>query len=331
MCGGDEHPSDSEIVIVHPSHLVDRDPTILPLADLPRGFCATRTSAGSIWVRAESEPDEDDESGEISAEDQLPILLARVADRPNDPAAWFDLGLTYKRLRKWKPSIDANLRAIEISSAVEDPAWWNLGIAATAIRDWDLARRAWQGYGLEIDGGTGEVRCNYGSAPVRLPAPNAEVVWGDRLDPARVIIRSIPLPSSGYRWGDIVLHDGVPNGERDIAGIVYPVFDVLERWSPSEIPTLSVHARCSSDEDARALVELFEAKQFGAEDWTTNVRQLCKSCSEGLPSGHDHPILRGTFNREFGLASPMGLAKDLLSEWQHESPKTRAYDPPTFA
>jgi hypothetical protein len=36
-------------------------------------------------------------------------------------------------------------------------------------------------------------------------------------------------------------------------------------------------------------------------------------------------------NREFGLASPMGLAKDLLSEWQRESPSTRAYDPPTSA
>ena len=45
-----------------------------------------------------------------------------------------------------------------------------------------------------------------GSAAVRLsPEGEAEVVWGRRLDPARIEVLSIPLPSSGRRWGEVRL------------------------------------------------------------------------------------------------------------------------------
>jgi len=118
---------------------------------------------------------------------------------------------------------------------------------------------------------------------VRLPAPKRGVVLGGSTGSRASVIRSRHSATlKRLSLGDIVLHDGVPNGERDIAGECIRIrcgFSVgVRRNSP-----LSVHTRCSSDEDARALVELFEAKQFGAEDWTTNVRQLCKSCQRGSP------------------------------------------------
>jgi hypothetical protein len=131
--------------------------------------------------------------------------------------------------------------------------------------------------------------------------------------------------------GDIVLHDGASNGEREVCGIRHPVFDVVERWSPSEIPTLTAIIRCESDSDAAALISLFDARGFSAEDWTANVRNLCKSCSEGLPEEHEHPPLASMTDREYGLACPMGLARELLDSWRAAAPSHREYGEPAFA
>ena len=250
---------------------------------------------------------------ELPLEEQVPIYVGHLEEHPADAPIWFDLGLAYKYLGRWNDSVTANQRALSISHEPGDPAWWNLGIAATALRNWKLAREAWCGYGIEIDGTEGPITCDWGMAPVRLP--HGEVVWGERLDPARLIVQNVPIPDSNYRWGDIVLHDGAPNGERTVNGQVYGVFDVLERWSPSEIPTFRVLVTCPSNEDSHTLVDLFEERKFAAEDWTSNVRKLCKACSEGNPDGHNHPFGTTENDRDFGIAAPRGLAETLLKEW----------------
>jgi tetratricopeptide (TPR) repeat protein len=254
-------------------------------------------------------------------EEQVAVFHSYLENEPSDAGIWFDLGLAYKRLRNWKGSIAANLRALDLSSEPEDPAWWNLGIAATALRDWELARRAWRGYGLEIPGESGPIACDYGLGPVRI---GDEVVWGDRIDPARFKILSIPLPKSGFGWHDIVLHDGEPNGEREAGGQTYPVFDALERWEASGVATLTVEVTCEREEDSAALIELFESNGFGAEDWTANVRNLCKACSEGQPGAHEHPLGPPKKTRTFGIASPQDLAGELLELWKVAAPAYRA-------
>ncbi|HEV3088841.1 MAG TPA: tetratricopeptide repeat protein [Candidatus Elarobacter sp.] len=260
-------------------------------------------------------------------------MLLAVQKFPDDASAWYDLGLAHKYLGNWRECADANQRALEISSQPEDPAWWNLGIAATALRDWDLARRAWRGYGMsadEIPDGKGAIEVDWGLSPVRLHSETAEVVWGRRIDPARIRIDSIPFPESGHRRGDIVLHDGAPNGEREADGRVYSVFDALERWSPSEIPTLRAEVRCASEKDSMALIDAFEAARFAAEDWTANVRPLCKSCSEGRPDpSHHHGARETPEERSFGIAAPMGLAVRTLRAWREASLATRAFEEPT--
>jgi hypothetical protein len=259
--------------------------------------------------------------------EQIPIYRAHLARKPKDAAIWFDLGLSFKRLRDWASCADANRSALRIESKAGDPAWWNLGIATTALRDWSGARAAWRGYGIDdIPDGDGPIACDYGSTPVRLP--HGEVVWGDRIDPARVIIRNVPLPDTEYRWGDVVLHDGQPNGERVRNGRKRAVFDVLERWSPSEIPTLRVETTFASHEDGEALVDLFDTNHFAAEDWTTNVRYLCTSCSEGSPHDHAFPSAAEGETHTFGLACPRGLALTLLAEWRAAAPEARRYEDP---
>ena len=264
-------------------------------------------------------------------------LLRIVARRPKSAKAWYNLGLAYKYLRAWRESADANLRAIELRSKRGDPAWWNLGIAATALRDWALARRAWRGFGIDDENlrdGAGPIELNWGITPVRLIDENGEpleVVWGRRLCPARVRLENVPFPTSGHRWGDVVLHDGATNGERVSQGRTYFVFDELERWSPSEIPTLRADVRCANDRDALELVEAFREASFAAEDWTTSVRALCKACSKGQPDQHNHSFPKGGDERMFGIAAPPGLASQVLRTWRDASPTTRDFEEPESA
>ncbi len=261
---------------------------------------------------------------ELPAEERVPIYREYLERRPKDADIWFDLGLAYKALHRWKECAAANVSALELSGEPGDPAWWNLGIAATALRDWPTARRAWRGYGIDgISDGDEPIEANFGYTPVRLP--HGEVVWGARIDPARVKVESIPFPEHGFRWGDIVLHDGAPNGERVAGGRTYRVFDVFERWSPSEIATLIADTECGSDDDASALVGLFEEHHFAAEDWTTSVRSLCRACSTGRPA-HRHSTAREGNARSFGIACPLGLANDLLARWVASSPASRSFE-----
>jgi hypothetical protein len=290
-------------------------------------------------------------------------LLTRAADlEPWLSESWFNLALLHKFRHDWEQARAAGLRAVALLDRdAGAPDWWNVGIAATALQDWPLARRAWQAYGLTVPGeahGAASVTepagMGLGSAAVRLsPEGEAEVVWGRRVDPARVEVQSIPLPSSGRRWGEIVLHDGVPNGERTtLAGPSYPVFDEIELWAPSPVPTWVVLLEAATEDDRDALERLASDAGFAAEDWSSSVRLLCRSCSESsMPSDegdgsahldpHDHssPGHPGPLGhmppggpddlwvpeRECGLAAPSALVRGLLDGWVADSPDTREW------
>ena len=60
-----------------------------------------------------------------------------LAMDPSLYGAWFDLGLVHKWRREWSECLACNRRAAEFlpSDETGDPAYWNAGIAATAIED----------------------------------------------------------------------------------------------------------------------------------------------------------------------------------------------------
>jgi tetratricopeptide (TPR) repeat protein len=244
---------------------------------------------------------------------------------PGYEPAWFNLGLVYKWQKRWAESLRCNRRAADLDSKNE-AAWWNLGIAATALRDWPVARAAWRGFGLDIPDGEGPLDLRYGRVCVRLnPDTSGEVVWCRRIDPARAVIQNIPLPASRHRWGDVVLHDGEPKGERVWGGRTYVVFDELERWESSPTPTLRVPVTAPAAEDAQALVALFEARGYAAEDWTTSVRRLCRACSEGRPHAHhDADLEAWEPERDCGIAAPPDVARDVVHGWQAAASGRRA-------
>lgn len=96
----------------------------------------------------------------------------------------YNIGLVYKYAGDWTRSMEHNLRATRL--APDDQAgWWNLGIAATALCRWDIARSAWRAAGIDVPEGDGAPDYPCGRAPIRLnPDAEAEVVWSERLDPA---------------------------------------------------------------------------------------------------------------------------------------------------
>ena len=201
---------------------------------------------------------------------------------------WFNLGLIYKMQLRWQESAACNQRSIDLGTDDQDPAFWNLGIAATALRDWDTARRAWISFGITIEPGDGAIEIDLGPSPLRInPTGNAEVVWGRRIDPARILIENIPLPGSGHRWHDVVLHDGQPSGQRTLGEHTLPVFDELQRWQRSPTPT----SECMLTGSAKAVQDLserFQSEGWALEDWTGNIRMLCQTCSDGHPGKHAH-------------------------------------------
>ena len=207
---------------------------------------------------------------------------------PGYSSPWYNLGLLAKYSSQWDDSLRFNRKAVEVNPKNEE-AWWNLGIAATAVHNWNEARRAWKAYGAELEDGDGEVRIPVVRGCVRLnPRGDGEVVWGIRLDPARTVLLSVPLPESGHRFHDIVLNDGAPNGTRvDSNGREIPVFDELSVWEKSKYSTYQAHIQIPDSGLIDSLVGLCDRHELGIEDWST-VRFICKKCSEGSPGPHEH-------------------------------------------
>src|SRR5688572_24601364 len=110
----------------------------------------------------------------------------------------------------------------------------------TVRRDWQVARDAWSGYGINLPPGEGEIDDDFGVACIRIRGQQeTEVIWAQRICPTRARVYSVPFDPS-RRFGEIVLHDGAPNGERFTDGHRTPVFDEIMLFTPSEIQTLSV-------------------------------------------------------------------------------------------
>ena len=142
-----------------------------------------------------------------------------------------------------------------------------------------------------------------------------------RLDPARVQLLNVPLPGSGHRHGDVVLHDGEPHGSRLVDGDEHPVFEEIELWQRSPRPTLSVVVRAPAAEDVDALLGDLDDAGLAGEEWTSNVRMLCRACSEGSPAGHDHAVGgTGAEDRTIGISGHPADAEQVLARWRAGGP-----------
>lgn len=247
-----------------------------------------------------------------------------AAAAPGWSVPWYNLGLIFKRQRLWPESLECNQQALERNRS-DEAAWWNLGIAATALGDWPEARRAWTGFGLQLPPGEGEIVMNLGPTPIRLdPSGAAEVVWCTRIDPARAIILNVPLPDSGHNYGDLLLHDGAANGTRQVHGQTVPVFDAIELLRPSGYLTFEIELRAPDREALDVLFHQASDESIGLEDWGT-IRCLCSACSRGSPgpSQHGDFIAPDRFSEPIRLvaaAPDEGRLRILLNAWTNSDP-----------
>lgn len=241
---------------------------------------------------------------------------------PARPTTLYNIGLIHKYRAEWEASREFNQRAVSLAPD-DEAANWNLAIAATALGDWQTARSVWQRLGIGIDAGDTPIEHDFGLTPVRLnPESDAEVVWARRLCPVRARIENIPFPDSGYRRGDVVLHDGAGTGSRMLDGHERPVFNVFLLLQPSRNATFALEVQATEPSDIQALDDAFEAGGCCAEDWTTNIQVLCKACSEGTPhEHHDQDLEPRTapwrVDRRLGVsAATEADVRQVLDRWQ---------------
>lgn len=237
---------------------------------------------------------------------------------PDSASYHYMRGLAHKYLLDWPTSLRHNLRAIALAEEPTEAEHWNAAIAATGAGDWQEARRQWQAAGIAVPGGTGPIEGDFGSAAVRLhPWNGGETVFVRRIDPVRARVLNVPLPESGHRHGDIVLHDGASTGQRhDGHGTVH-VFNELARLQPSEFRTFVVFVDCPAPDDARALLDAGAPGIGHAEDWTESIRYHCLRCSYGAPHRHgDEDSGAWRVERNVGIAAQSRHSVDrLLRDW----------------
>src|SRR5260370_35968216 len=87
------------------------------------------------------------DAGKSHRAEHLYKLGSRIDPRWSVP--WYNLGLLAKNNGRWEDSLTFNQRAASLSSD-DQAAWWNLGIAATALHNWSIARQAWAACGIEL-------------------------------------------------------------------------------------------------------------------------------------------------------------------------------------
>jgi len=143
---------------------------------------------------------------------------------PNWAVPLYNLGLCYKRARRWTEMADvltqalAGLRrqagqltsttALAQTSGLSRQVLWNLGLAQTALGKLDDARNCWQACGLLV--GRSQAAGDLGLAQLSLPTTgpySVERVWVQRVDPVRARILSVVRYGAAVQFGDIVLCD----------------------------------------------------------------------------------------------------------------------------
>lgn len=190
-----------------------------------------------------------------------PLIRAAAEAHPGDMAIKFNAGVVHKLAGEWAA---AKACFEQVLAHHDDKATrWNLGIVCTALEDWPGARKAWTGLGFSLPPGEGDFGTPGEPTAISI---DGEVVWGMRLCPARVELRTLPLGQRA-NFGDVLLVDGVsldktpyPDGSE---GPILPVLSVF-RAAGTRTHKHAVDNR----QAASVLAERLNRQGTPAADWT---------------------------------------------------------------
>ncbi len=172
------------------------------------------------------------------------------------------LGDIYKHRQEWKAALHYNKKSVALDAS-DRHAWWNIGIAATALKKTRLARSIWTKFGLngaEKLPNLKSVRIAYGR--------QFDIIWVRPIDPVKGIISSIPSPATGRCFRDIILLDGVVAGHNVVNGKKYPVFEELGLFKRSTYRTFSCKVHLEAAYDLKSLEKLCLEAGLGFENWS---------------------------------------------------------------
>ena len=200
------------------------------------------------------------------------------------------LGEIYKYRKEWKPAFYYIKKALDFDPNHEK-AWWILGIVATALKKWQWAREAWNKLGYRLRKTNKALSLDLGVVPIRLnPTTQAEIVWANRIDPVRATIESIPQPSSGKRYQDLILLDNECSGYRIVNNQRLLVYDELQVLKTSRYNTFSVILETADSKAIHVLDRLCYDINLGFDNWTKATHSIVKCNTKSLPEYHSEDL-----------------------------------------
>ncbi len=263
-----------------------------------------------------------DRRGDVYNAVKLCKRLARLAPDWSVPFAF--LSRTYRSRTEWKPTLHYCLKAVE-HNAFDENLWETLGIAATALGEWETARYAWNQLGFHFKPSAEALHLDLGIVPVRLnPSTQPEIVAARRIDPVRASIESIPQPSSGRRYKDLILVENRPNptgasGQFFMQSKKLPIHDELQLLKSSQWHTFSVLLYTPSQADVDTLANLCLEADLGFDNWSNATRFFQPNLHRNVAEYFDQAVF-GKLEREVFLvamaAKNRGEVVTLLESWR---------------
>ena len=196
-------------------------------------------------------------------------LLKKVTRTvPEWPDAFRSLAQIYTRRKEWKPAHHYWSKTVALDADDRD-AWWQLGLAAVALKRMRTASTVWSKFGFD--------RLPH-TDPLGLQLKHDgqyEILWMQPLDAARGRVVSIPHPGSGVRYRDLMLYDR--RGQQGYNVIqqrrvpIYPAVDVLKR---SPFRTFSCLLHTGAEDQVRELEQLCYDAGIGFEVWSNATRAV---------------------------------------------------------
>jgi tetratricopeptide (TPR) repeat protein len=225
-------------------------------------------------------------------------------------APYLRLGLIYKSRREWKPSLHYYKKAIALAADKKE-AWWNLGIAATALNKSRWAKNVWAKFSLGPEYYNGMVS-------IRLAYRNTfEVLGAHRIDPARASIKSIPHPGSGRKYNDILLVDNTIQGYHSTGYYRLPIYDDLGVYKASTFSTFSCILLRTTEPDIQKLRDLCRDAGLGFEVWANASRAYTAKTAGRLPEYFTFEEGEGLPELLVALAAKRKYqAIDILEAWK---------------
>ncbi|MCF8247504.1 MAG: hypothetical protein K9J37_20945 [Saprospiraceae bacterium] len=243
-----------------------------------------------------------DRRGDVYNAVKLCKRLARLAPDWSVPFAF--LSRTYRSRMEWKPTFHYCLKAVEHNNFDEN-LWETLGIASTVLGEWETARYAWNQLGFHFKPSNEALHLDLGLVPVRLnPTTQPEIVAARRIDPVRASIESIPQPSSGRRYKDLILVENRPNTNSNFyqQHKKLPIHNELQLLKSSNWHTFSVLLHTPSQTDVDTLANLCLSANLGFDNWSNATRFFQPNIHRNVAEYFDQTIF-GKQEREVFLVA----------------------------